>query len=240
MTMPVYTINIDRVMDPAELTPDNIKSLDLLEPFGASNETPIFAFRKVIIDGIYAVGGGKHLRIRFKKAGMTFYAVYFGMTEEEFPYYIGDVVDVAATCDVSVYNGEEKVSVKVRDVRPSSLSQEKLFNGNLLYDGFLRGEPVPEDDIPDRNDFAVVYKFIKAAKVYRGELDVLFGRITGMDPTLSMDACKLKLVLDILEEMGLVERQYDGRNETIKALETKEKVDLETSAILERVRHGNV
>ena len=128
----------------------------LLEPFGAANEMPVFAFRKVIVDGIYPIGGGKHLRIRFKKAGLSFYAVYFGMTEEDFPYNVGDIVDVAATCEVNEFNGENRVSVKIRDVRPSSLSQERLFCGNLIYDGYKRGEQIPGEDVPERGDIAVI------------------------------------------------------------------------------------
>ena len=240
LQMPVFTIKLDRVMDPAELTVDNIASLRLMEPFGAANETPVFAFRKVLVEGIYPIGNGKHLRIRFKKAGMNFYAVWFGMTEEEFPYKIGEIVDVAATCEINEFNGEERVSVKIRDVRPSSLSQEKLFCGNLTYDGFKRGEPVPEEDIPDRNDFAVIYRFIRAAGGFKGELDVLFGRITGQNKEYPMDSCKMRLCLDIMEEMGLVTRSFDGKAETITLVTPAAKVDIENSKLLAKVRRGNI
>ena len=240
LQMPVFTLKLDRVMDPGELTVENLASLELMEPFGAANETPVFAFRKVLVDGIYPIGSGKHLRLRFKKAGMNFYAVWFGMTEEEFPYKIGEIVDVAATCELSEYNGEERVSVKIRDVRPSSLSQEKLFGGNLIYDGYKRGEPVPEEDIPDRNDLAVVYRFIRALGGYKGELDVLFGRISGQNKEYPMDSCKMRLCLDIMEEMGLVTRSFDGRAETVSLVTPAVKVDIEDSKLLAKVRRGNI
>ena len=240
LQMPVFTLKLDRVMDPGELTVENLASLELMEPFGAENETPVFAFRKVLVDGIYPIGSGKHLRLRFKKAGMNFYAVWFGMTEEEFPYKIGEIVDVAATCELSEYNGEERVSVKIRDVRPSSLSQERLFGGNLIYDGYKRGEPVPEEDIPDRNDLAVVYRFIRALGGYKGELDVLFGRISGQNKEYPMDSCKMRLCLDIMEEMGLVTRSFDGRAETVSLVTPAVKVDIEDSKLLAKVRRGNI
>ena len=240
LQMPVFTLKLDRVMDPGELTVENLASLELMEPFGAANETPVCAFRKVLVDGIYPIGSGKHLRLRFKKAGMNFYAVWFGMTEEEFPYKIGEIVDVAATCELSEYNGEERVSVKIRDVRPSSLSQEKLFGGNLIYDGYKRGEPVPEEDIPDRNDLAVVYRFIRALGGYKGELDVLFGRISGQNKEYPMDSCKMRLCLDIMEEMGLVTRSFDGRAETVSLVTPAVKVDIEDSKLLAKVRRGNI
>ena len=236
--MPVFTQKLDRVMDPAELTVDNISSLQLLEPFGAANEMPVFAFRKVIVDGIYPIGGGKHLRIRFKKAGLSFYAVYFGMTEEDFPYNVGDIVDVAATCEVNEFNGENRVSVKIRDVRPSSLSQERLFCGNLIYDGYKRGEQIPGEDVPERGDIAVIYRYIRSHGTFRGELDVLFGRITGENKDCAMDSCKMRLCLDIMEEMGLISRKFDGKAEEIALLPTS-KVDIENSKILGELRSEN-
>lgn len=240
MQMPVYTVKIDRVMDPGELTLENISALRLLEPFGASNEIPVFAFRKVMLDGIYPIGNGKHLRLRFKKAGMVFYMVYFGMSEEDFPYNIGEIVDVAATCEVSEYNGEERVSVKIRDIRPSSLSQERLFTGNLSYDGYKRGEPIPEEEIPERSDMAEIYRYLRAGGGFHGELDVLFGRITGKDRDCTMDSCKMRLCLDILEEMKLISRSFDGKMETIALIPQAEKVDLETSDLLAKLKRGIV
>lgn len=233
--MPVFTQKIDRVLDPARLTAENISSLQLLEPFGAANEMPVFAFRKVIVDGIYPIGNGRHLRIKFKKAGLSFFAVYFGMTEEEFPYKPEDIVDVAATCEPDEYNGEARVSVRVRDIRPSSLSQEKLFCGNLYYDGYKRGEEIPEDDIPERGDIAVIYRYIRKHGSFRGELDVLFGRITGENKECAMDSCKMRLCLDIMEEMGLVSRRFDGKAETVELLPTS-KVNIEDSEILRSLK----
>lgn len=240
LQMPVFTQKIDKVMDPAELTVENISSLGLLEPFGASNEVPVFAFRKVMVDGIFPIGNGKHLRIRFKKAGMVFYAVYFGIGPEEFPYAQGEIVDVAATCEVNEFGGEKRISVKIRDVRPSSLSQEKLFNGNLIYDGFKRGEPVPEEDIPERNDLALVYRYIRATAGYKGEMDVLFGKISGQNKEYPMDSCKMRLCIDIMEEMGLIARSFDGKTEEISLNSQAQKVNIEESKLIEKLKKGNI
>lgn len=227
-------------MDPGELSVENVSALRILEPFGAANEVPVFAFRKVMLDGIYPIGSGRHLRLRFKKAGMVFYMVYFGMTEVDFPYQVGEIVDVAATCEVSDFNGEERTTVKIRDIRPSSLSQERLFQGNLIYDGFRRGEPIPEGESPERNDLADVYRYLKKNGSFHGELDVLFGRITGENKDCTMDSCKMRFCLDVLEEMNLITRNFDGRMESIELRPTAEKVDLERSALLAKLRKGFV
>ncbi len=234
--MPVYTLKIDRMMDPAELTLDNIQALGLLEPFGSKNEVPLFAFRKVIIDGIYPIGGGKHVRLRLKKAGITFYAVYFGVPAEELPYSMGEIVDIAATAEINEYGGEKRVAVKVRDMRPSSLSQERLFSGSLCYDGYRRGEAVPEDSVPERADFAMVYRFLRTSGGYSGRLDVLFGRITAQEHESGLDACRLRIALDVMEEMGLITRDTDGYIEKITTLQPAVKVDMERSEILKEIR----
>lgn len=240
LQMPVYTQKLDKVMDPAELTLENISSLGLLEPFGAMNEMPVFAFRKVIIDGVYPIGNGKHIRLKIRKAGITFYAVYFGISAEEFPFEIGETVDIAATCEINEYNGEQRISVKIKDVRPSSLSQEKLFCGNLMYDCYKRGEPVQEENIPERNDIAVLYRFIRTAGSFRGETDVLFGRLTGTNKDCGMDSCKMRLCLDIMEEMKLIKTSFDGRITEISIVQPAEKADIEKSEILMKLKRGNI
>lgn len=235
--MPVYTLKIDRIIDPAELTVENVKALGLLEPFGCKNETPVFAFRKVIIDGVYPIGNGKHIRIKLKKAGMVFYAVYFGVSAEDFPYSIGEIVDLAATAEINEYNGETKVSIKVRDIRPSSLSQERLFNGMLTYDACKRGEPLSESSIPDRGDFAKVYRYLRTAGCYNGHLDVLFGKITADDHEGDFDACKLMLTLDVMEELGLIRREGNiSKTQTIVPDPSTQKVDIADSNILKEIR----
>ena len=89
LQMPVYTQKIDKVMDPAELTVNNISSLKLLEPVGASNEVPVFAFRKVLVDGIYPIGNGKHLRLRFKKSRNGFLCGLFWNDSRRIPLCSG-------------------------------------------------------------------------------------------------------------------------------------------------------
>ncbi len=238
--MPVFTLKIDKILDPADLTVEKLSALRMLEPFGCKNEMPLFAFRKVILDGIYSIGNGKHVRLRLKKAGLTFYAVWFGVPQEEFPYRVGETVDIAASCEVGEYNGEARVSVKIRDVRPSSLSQERLFSGNLAYDGFLRGEPVAEEDIPARPDFALVYRFIREDGGFRGEPDILFGRITGANKDTAMNSCRMRLCIDVMEELGLVGSVYDGRRITVTLKTPAEKVDIERSQLLGRLHKGNI
>ena len=75
---------------------------------------------------------------------------------------------------------------------------------------------------------------------FKGELDVLFGRITGQNKEYPMDSCKMRLCLDIMEEMGLIERKFDGKAEEITLNPQSQKINMEDSKLLEKLRRGNI
>ena len=81
----------------------------------------------------------------------------------------------------------------------------------------------------------MIYRYIRKHGSFRGELDVLFGRITGENKECAMDSCKMRLCLDIMEEMGLVSRRFDGKAETVELLPTS-KVNIEDSEILRSLK----
>ena len=82
--MPVYTVHVDAVLSPKDLTVETIKSLSVLEPFGAGNEAPVFAIRGAKIDSITPLSEGKHLRLRLTQEGQGYQVLYFGMTPDKF------------------------------------------------------------------------------------------------------------------------------------------------------------
>lgn len=226
--MPVHTLTIDRILDPRELRTDVIAGLSALEPFGCGNEAPIFALRKMRIEGIYPIGENRHIRIRLRRDGAACTAVYFGMTAEEFPYNTGDTVDIAAGCEINRYNGTESVSVKIKDIRPADMRQEQIFESRQLYDMFRRGEhrDVADFPVPDRADFAAVYRLLREKNGFRGGFDLLCMRIPGMD------YCRMRIALDVLCERGLIEIGADGNPEVVRLLEVAGKTDLAQSPVL--------
>lgn len=231
-TMPVLSVNVDREISPREITVETAKKLHVLEPFGAGNEPPVFAVLGARVEAIYPMGSdGGHLRLRLSRDGSTFYAVYFGMPPERFPYAAGDSIDLAANIDSSVYNGEERVSVKIKTVRPAGIDQEPLFEGVRQYDRYHRGEPwrdgQKEKHIPNRDDLAAVYRCLRVSKGFCGDLEVLCCRQL---PTVGY--CKLRLALDAMEELGLIACVPDKAGVRISLCEVSGKVDLAQSQIL--------
>lgn len=230
--MPPYTLHVDRVLDPSRLSVGEIGSLSCLEPFGSGNEYPLFALCGLKLEGITPMGGGKHLRLRLTKGGTAVFAVYFGMPPEKFPYGLGDVLDFVATIDRNYYNGECRVSVKVKDIRLSSLNQKKLCNGREFYDAYRRGEELPIDKrhvIPSRDDVAAVYRFLRGQRQIVLDYDLLYSRLVSKE----INYCKMRIILDVLEELGLIDRRADGM---LSLSPTSGKVDLASSAILKNLQ----
>lgn len=231
--MPVPQIFADCALSAAELTPQALRPLAMLEPFGSANQSPVFLLPGLRVEGIFPTSDGKHIRIRFSGGQGSFYAVYFRMTEAEFPYRSGDVVDVLAGASAGEYMGKPQVSVRIRDVRPQGVDQEALILDQSRYESFLREEPVPGggDIVPTREDLALIYKYIRKCKTYLyGEFGLyLQFRSAGIG------YCKVALSLDILEEMGLALRTR-GRGQTAISIVTDAaRVDLGKSGILSRL-----
>lgn len=228
--MPPLSLDIDCEVSPHLLTVQQVEGMAALEPFGAGNETPVFLLSGCVLQGIYPIGEGKHLRLRFCADQTVFYAVYFGMTAERFAYTVGQKLDLAATADVGEWNGEQRLTIKIRDLRMSGVDYAALHRSEQLYQRLLRAEAVaPEErDLPDREDIAVVYRYLRTCKSVQMSDEAIYIRLEGQISSL----CRLKLAIDVLDEMQLITgRQQVGGVLTLVA--SPGKVDLSQSRILQ-------
>lgn len=231
--MPVATCEIGCVLPNSALTVESIATLTALEPFGAANEQPLFLLQGMQISGIYPTSDKKHLRLRLAKGDMQLYAVYFRMTEQEFPYKQGDLLDVVATVGVQEYNGKSQLSVKIRDLRQTGVNQEQILAENEIYARYLRGEQ-DGAEIPlllaTREDIAAVYKFLrKHGGCGQDRLPLYCGIAES-----GAGYAKMLVALDVLREMGLLAQS--GARLTVAP--DPPKVNIEASAILTKLKAG--
>ncbi len=96
-----------------KLTKDLVDDLKKFEPFGFGNPRPIFTTDAVQISDIRTVGEGKHLK--FKADGLD--AIAFGMGDLANTLTNGQSIDLAYTPEIDSYNGNEKLQLKVKDIR---------------------------------------------------------------------------------------------------------------------------
>lgn len=233
--MPTPVLHLDCKLNPSVLTVNLVEQLQALEPFGSGNPTPLFGLYRMTLTAVVPVGGGKHLRLSLHRAGSKLTAMRFSTTPAEFPYTPGDVLDLAVTLEKSEFRGETELAVYVRDIKLSGLPVEKLLEEKADYESIKRGESLPVQRIgsmtPNREEFAVVYRLLRAHKGWRFGLDILYSRLR--DSRIGYG--KLALILDIMEEMGLISRKMNEGQYSIDLLAVRGKVNLEDSHLLKEL-----
>ncbi len=236
--MPVLTAHVDAVLSPEDLNLDTIRSLSVLEPFGTGNEAPTFAIQGAVIDTVNPISEGKHVRLRLLQGNMGYQAVFFGMPMERFPYCKGDQVDALVSVDISQYNGMERLSIKVREMRLSQMDQDGWISGQLLYEKLCRRETItPQEALkasPTRDETAVVYRFLREQGSWSGTEEQLYARLCGrLRPDGEFQFCKMRVALMALLELGLIQR--DSKTKTITVPPAGGKVDLTSAGVLKRI-----
>ncbi len=223
--MPQYIQRIDRLLHPSEITVEEIAKLSVLEPFGCGNESPVFAIRKLRVEGIYPIGDNKHIRLKLVRDGAAVSAVYFGVTAKSFPFSIGEIVDVAVACSVNEYNGDERVTVRILDIRLAQLHQEMIFDGKVAYDEYCKSGILDSENLPNREDFSVIYKYLKSCNGYGFGYERLCERVSGE----GINYCKLRLALDVFKCEGLIEISDNDGIERIDVVKYEGRADLFSS-----------
>ncbi|MEG2536420.1 MAG: single-stranded-DNA-specific exonuclease RecJ [Hydrogenoanaerobacterium sp.] len=229
--MPSPSVHIDKIITPKELSIENIAKLKILEPFGMGNEAPVFAIMNLKIEALYSIGAdGGHLRLRLSSGSKSFYAVYFGMPLRRFAYKAGEYIDIAAHCEISSYNGEEQVTVKIKTVRPAGQSCDEILKGRAQYEGYQRGEGAEKPLVPSRDDIAVIYRFLRQNGGFCGEPEQLY-----LKAAPQMSYCKLRLALDIMAEMCIINLDFCETGVKVEVCAINGKVELENSQILRQL-----
>lgn len=230
--MPVPEYRIDCGLAPEQLTVESIRALGCMEPFGAGNEQPVFLLEGLRVEGLYPTTDGKHLRIRLQFGNHLFYAIHFRVREPEFPFVKGDTVDLVAAVTVGEWNGSPQLSVRVMDIRPAGLEQEEAILSAARYASHRRGEYGTlcgkADLLPSREEVAMAYRYLRKNSPCYLSPEALFYRLSGT----GMDYARLRVALDALLELGLVERSGTG----LRVREDAPKVELSCSEILTALR----
>ena len=227
----VPTLKIDCKLNPSSINVDMLSSLRVLEPFGAENPQPLFGLYNMVISAIQPVGAGKHLRLTVKRKNSIITVIMFSVTLEEFPYKVGDTVDLAVKLSENEFQGKVQVSIQAKAIKLSGVDDDEAIASIHDYEDFCASETVSEDL---KNKISVnrelcgnVYKFVKANNGWNFSAEMLCYRL-GLS-TKQISACQISL--DALTELGILILK-DGKY-TIPAQTVKN--PLENSKIFQKI-----
>lgn len=230
--MPLMKLEIDCKLRPEFISADVLPIIDTLEPFGAGNPQPLFGLFSMTLTSVTPMGGGKHLKLGFKRGDTSITAMKFSTAPEQFPYQIGDKLDLAVRLEKNEYMGQVKASVYIREIRLSGTDDEKYLKSLRLYEKVKRKDRLIRKEavfcLPDRKFAVDVFRLIRDNAGWRFDWDILCYRL-GVDVSL---ACRVLVCIDAFEELGLFEKKSDG----IYVTDKKEKVDFDSAPILSYLR----
>ncbi|MBR3988766.1 MAG: single-stranded-DNA-specific exonuclease RecJ [Clostridia bacterium] len=238
-TLFLPTVKIDCKLNPALLNLELVDSLSVLEPFGAGNPSPLFGLYNMQITDVKALSNGKHQRLTVTRGGAVHTVMCFGMPSDIFPYTKGDTVDLAVSLDKNFYKNNIYLSIIARDIRYSGYDTERHLKSMRLYDRFVLDRDLPQKYakyfpmlIPEREDFAVVYRYLKSVGNVEISLETLSYRLG------SMPCGKLRTCLDAMAELSLISFFEGPKTLKITVLDVTRKVDIESAPILMKLREA--
>jgi single-stranded-DNA-specific exonuclease len=103
-----------------DLTPKTYNLISSLEPFGVDNISPKFLVSQAQIISMRLVGKTQtHLQMRVKKNQTEIDSIGFNLGFFAKTFKVGDTIDIACELIYEVWNGQEKVKLKIIDIKNS-------------------------------------------------------------------------------------------------------------------------
>ncbi len=129
---PTPILNVDLEIEPEDLTENLIKDISRLEPFGASNPSPIFSINNFQLKEKKLMGSNsEHLRLTVGKNGLIFNAIWWSYGD------IGlkkdDTLDIAFSPQINSFNGNTSIQLIIKDVHSDCFAEEEVANV-ITYD----------------------------------------------------------------------------------------------------------
>ncbi len=224
---PVPEVQCDLLItDPALLSLENVRSLDLLEPYGNANPKPVLCFSGVRLESLSEVGGGKHSRFRVRMGDTRFECIFFSHSNAESGVHEGELIDMAFTPQINEYRGNISVQLVASAVRPHE--PRALCGALLRRDRAVCWAAVPY--CPERADFVRVWRSMGSDfRVGRDADEVLSRCPVGMEPETYC------LCLMVFQEAGLLSDGPDGIF-SARPVQIDGKADLESTPLIRSLR----
>ena len=236
----VPTLDADFEISGNEVNTQNADELRILEPYGVANPVPSFVLRNMRVADVQSISFGKHTKILLERSGATpLTAMYFSRAPKDAEVYAGDTVDVLATMDINEFGGQRTAQLIVRDIRICESEAEKFERLKARYEQIWHGGAIAadEDVIPCRDDFGMVYNFIRRRSRFGEDVFTVREMLLREEPLKNLGYIKLRFIINVLLEMNIVGVEELGDEKySFKIHYQSKHTDLEKSALLKRLR----
>ncbi len=233
---PRTILDIDCAIEPELLTIRGIESLNALEPCGNGCPKPVLMMKKLLVDRISLVGGGRHMRLRLRSGRHMVNAIYFSATPETASIQAGDIVDVAFNPQINEFRGERSVQMNIIDIRPSCAApcSPEVSGYRALRQDRLTAE-FADALLPDRNTLAMVWRYLACCGSTIQESPICLCRKIVRWSGMALSLGQLMTCLDIFSDVGLLQTQRMHKYLTIHLTPGSEKADLNRSQTMQRL-----
>ena len=210
------------ITDPSLLTLENVRSLDLLEPYGNANPRPVLCMSGVRLEMLSEVGGGKHSRLRVRLGQSHFECIYFSHSAADTGVREAELIDIAFTPQINEYRGNVTVQLVASAVRPHA--------PYALCDAILKGDcachMAAAPYCPERADFVRVWKGMGPAFTVGSDTGAVIRQCPG-----EMEPEKYCLCLMVFREAGLL-KSPDGAIYVAARAQISGKADLDATTLI--------
>ncbi len=215
--IPIPCLQVDARVQFSDLTLRAAEELFLLEPCGVGNPAPRFVLQNAHIREVTALSGGKHTRLTVcdARGEISRQALLFGTPTEAFPLRTGDCADLVFGMDINEFGGQRTVQLMVEDIRPAegcTTALERQYTAYRLCKSgaapLTEDAHAPCDMVPDRDACKAVYLVLRTL-TDNGRHPASVSPLV-LSVRAEEGLCRTCLILDILQEAGLIGRRERG------------------------------
>jgi len=137
-------VKIDLLLEPQDINIDLVEEISQLEPFGASNPSPVFAINNLKISQKKTMGSdNSHLKLILAAGAKELTAIWWknGNT----PLSTGDSVDIAFHPQINEFNGNTYLQLVIDDVHSDALPDDEILPQSTykIYDNRMKTGILP-------------------------------------------------------------------------------------------------
>lgn len=126
-------LEIDEIINIDQINLKNVEELQILEPCGIGNKSPVFAINNAQIKNIRYLSGGKHAFITVERKNNKIEMPAFNLADTVKSYVPGDKISVAGALGINTYKGVTYPQFLIRDIK---LARKFVMTKNMLSDIF--------------------------------------------------------------------------------------------------------